>query len=444
MGIRRWFRDISKKRPEASRFIGQSSVFLFDRMVRMAVGLVLGALIARHLGVAGFGQMAFIVASVSFVQSLVTLGLDGIVVKRFVDSPTERGVVFGSAATMRLIAGALAWLLLMGFMWRNTQAEEYLPLISIYAMTLFVSALDVGDLWFQATQRAPLVVFAKLFVFGVFAIVRLTLVWYGAGISGFIVAMTFELLLAGACAWWLMLRKNKIGQSLTFSNTVAKDLLRSSWPLIISGAMVSVYMRFDQLLIARILGTEQLGLYAAALRLSEVWQFLSMSLAAAAAPAIAKARMESVDAFERRIVKLFRAVFLLGLGVAVFVSMAATPVMLLMFGPAFSKSAQVLAVHIWHIPFMFLGSAVSLWMINQGMTKLFLLKAAIGAGFSLVLNITLLPLFGIMGAAVSAIVVQLCANFLWHPLLPSTRRLFQLQCSACFGWPAFGSRKDAL
>ena len=436
--MRTWLRKLAATRPEATKLVGQSAVLVMDRVVRMGVGLVVGAVVARHLGVSAYGQIAFITAAVAFAQSLALLGLDGLVVKRFIDAPESRGELFGTAFVLRLGSGLLAWALLLGAMLFTGIDAQALKLLAVYGSILLVPALDVADLWFQANQKSPRVVIGRTAVFLFFACVRLLFVWLGYGVPAFIAVMALELLTAALVAWAFLRASGGLGQPRTASLLTARLLVASSWPLVISGLMVATYMKLDQILIAQMLDQAQLGIYAAALRLSEVWQFLSVTLVGVAAPAVAKARKDSLQLYEARLVRLFRALFWFGVVIAALVSVLAGPMILLAFGADFARAADVLAVHIWHIPVMFLGSAAGVWMINEGLTRMYLFRALIGAAVSVSVNLVLLPRIGIMGSAVAAIASQFAANLLWHPLHPKTRRLFQMQCAACFGFPLRG------
>jgi PST family polysaccharide transporter len=56
-------------------------------------------------------------------------------------------------------------------------------------------------------------------------------------------------------------------------NTVLK-LLVESWPLILSGLTIILYMRIDQIMLAQMMGNEEVGLYSAVLIFSEIWYFI--------------------------------------------------------------------------------------------------------------------------------------------------------------------------
>lgn len=62
-----------------------------DRIYQMAVSLIVTMITARYLGPTNYGIINYIAAFVTFAIPLCNLGLEGIVVKRIVDSPENEG-----------------------------------------------------------------------------------------------------------------------------------------------------------------------------------------------------------------------------------------------------------------------------------------------------------------------------------------------------------------
>ena len=52
-----------------------------DKILRLGVGLIVGAVVARYLGPELFGKWNYAIAFISLVSALSTLGLDQIIVK---------------------------------------------------------------------------------------------------------------------------------------------------------------------------------------------------------------------------------------------------------------------------------------------------------------------------------------------------------------------------
>ena len=71
---------------------------------------------------------------------------------------------------------------------------------------------------------------------------------------------------------------------------VARSLLRDSWPLILSGVLVSIYVNIDQVMIKHMIDEQAVGLYAIATRLSTAWYFIPIAITSSMFPAILNAK----------------------------------------------------------------------------------------------------------------------------------------------------------
>lgn len=101
-------------RPNLLRIVDNISWLTADKILRMGLGLVIGVLVARHLGREMFGVLSFALAFVSLFGPLASLGLKQIVVRDLVKEPGAATEILGTAAALRLIAGLLTYGLLIG------------------------------------------------------------------------------------------------------------------------------------------------------------------------------------------------------------------------------------------------------------------------------------------------------------------------------------------
>ena len=65
----------------------------------------------------------------------------------------------------------------------------------------------------------------------------------------------------------------------------AQILLKDSWALLLSSIAVVVYMKIDQIMLGQMVGDEAVGIYSAAVRVSEVWYFIPTTIVASVFPA---------------------------------------------------------------------------------------------------------------------------------------------------------------
>jgi PST family polysaccharide transporter len=220
-----------------------------------------------------------------------------------------------------------------------------------------------------------------------------------------------------------------------WSSPLAKTLLKESWPLILSGLAVIVYVKIDQIMLGQMLGDKAVGLYSAATRISEVWYFIPTTIVASVAPAIYAAKKEASEAtYYRQIEKLFRLLSLSSITIAVPMSFLSTTIITMLFGNSYAPAGPILAIHIWSALFIFIGVAASPWFIAEGLTQLSFQKNLFGAMTNVLLNLILIPIYDGVGASI-ATVISYGVSILANALDDRTRKIFNLQMkSLVFFW----------
>lgn len=411
--------------PGLQRILGNLSWLFGDRVIRLGLGMVVGVWVARYLGPGQFGLLAYVQAVAALFTGISTLGLDQILIRELVQRPERRSSLLGTALALRLGGSALAMAAVcLTAVLASSQEGPVLLLAAVLGAGAVFHALDVIDLWFQSQVQSKYSVLAKNSVFLLVVCTKAGLILLRAPLIAFAWAQFIEALL-GALALWLFyqarggrLRRWKVEVA------VARDLLRAAWPLLLSGVAVMVYMRIDQVMLARLSGVAAVGYYTAASRISEVWYFLPMAVMSSVMPSLVAAKSESELVYRHRTQLFFRAMLGLALVLVVPVALLAGPIVDWLFGPAYSPAGPVLAVQIWTTVFVFLGVAQTPWFVIENQTRLALQRTLGGALVNVGLNLWLIPKYGAMGAAWSSLVAQFASNLVLNYPNRASRDLF--------------------
>ena len=196
-----------------------------------------------------------------------------------------------------------------------------------------------------------------------------------------------------------------------YSKKFASSLLKDSWPLALSGIVVMVYMRIDQIMIKNMISEEAVGYYSAAVRICEAWYFIPVTLCSSIFPAIVNAKNISEEFYNNRMQKLYDLLTWLAIGIAIPVTIFSNQIIQILFGSDFSSAAPVLTIYIWAGVAVFLGVASSQYLINENLTKLFFYRTSVGMILNVVLNFIFIPLYGIIGSAVATLISYTVATF---------------------------------
>jgi len=224
--------------------------------------------------------------------------------------------------------------------------------------------------------------------------------------------------------------------------TLARRLLRESWPLVVATAASVVCIRIDQVILRTVVGTTETGVYSAAARIMEILHSLPLMLAASLSPGLIAARARSAEDYEQRVRRLFQLAAGSAWGAALGCALLAPLVIPWVFGPAFARTAGMLAVLAGSLPFIALGIARQEYLINEGRQRFQLATTLVGAVLNVLLNLWAIPRWGGLGAAGATVVSHLAANLLTPLAWPPTRGIgvWQLQALALFWRPLPAAR----
>ena len=94
------------------------------------------------------------------------------------------------------------------------------------------------------------------------AAVKLLLIFNRMPLIWFVYAYTFDFLLISIGYYFTYQRKQRSVFNWSFNFNLSKKLLHYSWPLIISGIMVALYMKIDQIMLQNMYSVKEAGAYA--------------------------------------------------------------------------------------------------------------------------------------------------------------------------------------
>ena len=118
--------------------------------------------------------------------------------------------------------------------------------------------------------------------------------------------------------------------------------------------------------------------------------------------------------------KLYSFLLWLAVGVAILVTVSASPVITLLYGSNYLEAADVLTVHIWSGLFIFMRAALSKWFIIEDLLIFSLVTHSLGAIINILANLLLIPASGMMGAAIATLISYATASYLALFLHPKT------------------------
>jgi len=430
-------------RPNLVKIVDNIGWLFFDKILRMGVGVLVWVWIARYLGPDQFGLLNFAMAFTGLFGALAALGLQGVVVRDIVGDPQSASQTLGTAALMQLIAGLVTFLLiLVSIAYFRPDDALSRSVVAILGAIMMLKASEIAVYWFESQVQSKYTVWVQNSVFLVFAAVKVAMILQGAPLIAFVWAMLAEAAVVAVILLFVMGLRGQRLTKLAASLERAKTLLRDSWPVILSAIAITVYMKVDQIMLGQMIGDEAVGIYSAAVRISEVWYFIPMVIVASVFPTILESKKHSEAQYYERLQKLYDLMVIISVSVALPMTFLAKPLISLLFGAAYTDAGTVLAIHTWAAVFVFLGVASGTWFLAENRLSLSLQRTVLGAIANIVLNLILIPDFGVMGSALALVISQALASLLYDGLNRDTHRMFHMKLSSFNPIAVYGRYKQ--
>lgn len=371
---------------------------------------------ARVLGTAGYGIFSYAVTLAGFFSLFMDPGINAVLVKESAKSPDDQGIaVFSTTFYMKivLLTFGVCFIIFVGPYFSTLPGA--VALLPIAAFILMFDTLREFLLSFvrgieKMQWEAGIFIFTNIaiVVFGFIALIMhptpKALGWgYALGT------------MLGGIAALIVLRKYLKDLFSRFSAKLIKPIVQSAWPFAIVGALGLLLTNTDILIISWMRDASDVGIYSAGIRIIQVLYLVPGVLQISTMPLFS--RLANVDnkkfraAFERIVSVLFVASIPLAIGGIV----VGTQVLSLIFGSAFAPGGPAFKLLMVTMIVDFPGSIIAAAIFTYGHQKSLIITSAVGGVSNVLLDLLLIPRFGMTGSAVGTLIAQTISNgYLWY------------------------------
>jgi len=412
------------------KYSSNISWLFIEKIFRILIGLSVGIWVARYLGPEQLGILSYAQSFVGLFSAIATLGLDQIVVRELLKRENERGIILGTSFIIKLLAAIIVLIMIFYATYFTSNDDFMNMIIFIIASSTILQSFNVIDFYFQSKVLSKYVVYSHFTTMASSTVFKIYFILANKSLIYFAWIAVFDSIVFTIVLVYFFLHKNLSFKEWSFDKLMAISLLKDSWPMIISGMAISFYMKIDQVMIKELLNAKSVGLYAIAVKLSEVWLFFTVAITKSLYPAIINAKKVSEELYYARLQKLYQVLILISLSISIFIFLTADYIILTLYGDAYALASPVLSVYIWSTIFMFLNNGQWHWYITENLQYIASIRLIIGAVINVLLNIWLIQKYGIVGAAWATVISYAVASFFGNLISSKTRVNFNLQVKA--------------
>jgi O-antigen/teichoic acid export membrane protein len=392
---------------EARVVAKNTGVLVLVEVVRKAFGLLLFMAVARRLGAANFGILAFGLAFTELLGVVNKFGFEPFILREVARHRDKAQSYWANMAIIKLFLAVPYVGLVVGLSFVMGVGGLKLTVVYICTVDTFFQNFVLHNCdFFRAYQKAEYEAITRLSLSAMYWLLGWGIILLGYGL--------LELAAVLACVKFfsfcvsLYLIHTKISPiRLRFEPAVAKEVLKGAFPFLAMAVVTMIQGRVGVVVLSPLKGDEVTGMYAAAMRLFMIFSFIPIGIRGGFLPAMSKFAAGSA---EQQVGKAFRYSFkyllIVALPIAIASSILPDRIIHLVYGVKFSEAAGILRIVMWGLLITFVNYSFGSVLIAVNREKAFLVILSISAGISVISNLILVPFLSATGSAISLVLTQ--------------------------------------
>ena len=426
----RWLPGALKRRVENSptlqKIIQNAGWLVSERVGIMAIRFFVGVWVVRYLGPDNYGVYSYAVSLAALSKPISSLGLNQVVIRECSRDKYPNDLVLSTAFWMRGIAAVVVVSIIAVMIYSIEDDWITKLVVLIISGQILFDTLLVSDQWFQSQLQSKYSVYARTVAVVVSSALKIIAVVAGSSVVVFAIILLVQSAIQ-ATGFGIALRS--LGPQFSqFSPSVsiASKLFKNSWPLMIAAFSTMIYMKIDQVMMKNMVGENEVGVYASAVKVSELWYFLPTAIASSVFPEVVRSREKlSYKEYMGKIQTFYDSMAALAYAVTIPVTFLAPYIVLFLFGEAYSDAGPILQIHVWSFIFIALGVARGKWLVAENLVKHAMFATLIGALSNIGLNFFLIPRAGAEGAAWATLISYVLYSYVSLLVSTDTRIAFK-------------------
>ncbi len=394
--------------------LSHSAIYFVGNLIRYAASFIMLPIYTNYLSPKEYGVVELLVLAVDLIAIAVGMRLGQGVFKYYSEQNNQKGrkSVVNSALLIAILTNTFGVFIVFLF------APFYLDFLDVDALSvvhiqvfalslLFSSMVEIYLLYVRAVQK-PIVYVSfnilKLVVqlsFNVYFIVYLE-----QGVVGVIKATILSSGVSATIA--MILWSRSIGLSLDFSFT--RRLVGYSWPILVAEVGMFLVTYLDRFFLKELVGHDSVGIYALASRFSILIIVFGFSPFQAVWDSEKYKVYKSPDA-QKKFREVFLLLNLILISAALSIALYVEEVIEIMTPESYWVASTIVPIMVIGMYFQSLTAFVNFGILLKGKTIDLTKASFMSVTISLLLYYSLIPIYGIYGAASASALTMACRFF---------------------------------
>lgn len=202
-----------------------------------------------------------------------------------------------------------------------------------------------------------------------------------------------------------------------FSSALVLPIMQSAWPFAVTGALGMLLTNADILIISWIRTAGEVGIYSAAVRIIQILYLFPVIIQYSTLPFFSRFAKKDDGRFREMLERAVIIIFAVSIPIAFCGLFLGTAIMTFVFGGAYAAGGASLTILLITMIVDYPGGVIGVALFAHDRQKVLINASIIGGVTNVVLDLILIPRFGITGSAFATLIAQTFNNtYLWYEM----------------------------
>jgi O-antigen/teichoic acid export membrane protein len=388
---------------DVQRVAKNTFALFIAQIISSILSILLGIFIARYLGDIALGKYSFAYTFVIIFSIFLDIGYSTLLIREVARDKSKANKYVSNLLSFRAISALIVFVFVVVTINLMGYPSDTKNIVYLFAFYLFMESFSsIYKVTFRAFERMEYESVITILYNILRVSLALVVIILGYGLVAIGLVFIFSSIIDFSISTIVCERKF-VKSRTEFDFSFFKSTIKLALPLVMVTLFTTVFVRADTILLSIFKGDEVVGWYNAAYNLVLGLRFVPGLIVTAIVPTLSYYYIASRPSLKVAYEKYFRYLFMLGLPMAMGTTLLSEKIIMLIYGSEFTNSIIALQILSWDILLIFLYTILSGLLISIDRQNEMAIAAAVTAIVNVIINITLIPYFSYVGAAVATV-----------------------------------------
>lgn len=379
---------------------------------------------ARRLGKENWGIYNYASSVLSIASTACLFGMNSVLVEIFSRDKEHQNEVLGTALAIRRILAIVAMICVFAVLYFSLGTDGTTVISLCFSVSLLFQGYLIYNEWFIVNSCSGFYSISVISASIISVLWKLFFLFKMNSLQFFCAGVLVENLLILIVSNYFI--KKKLGKAHPFSKKRFYEIIKKSKYFAISDLAIIIYVEIDKIIIKQLMSNGDVGIYSAAVSISNLWQFVPMALYYSARPSILEKWDLNKQEAQNELRQLCYQLLAICFGFIIFVFIFKKWIVLFLYGEQYLDCINALMILSFAMTFSIFGTLGTVWILGENLGKYSTYRTVLGLFLNIFFDIVFVHKWGMIGASFGTFISYFISGVISLAFWKKTRSFYKV------------------